>query len=39
VAEALARQIVDDVVSRNWGTDDADENRAEKPLEDNDYDE
>jgi hypothetical protein len=39
VAEELARQIVDDVVARNWGTDDVDENRPEQPLEDNDYDE
>ena len=39
VAEELARQIVDDVVARNWGTDDTDESKPEKPLEDNDYDE
>ena len=38
VAEELARQIVDDVVARNWGTDDVREDQKEEPLEDNDYD-
>ena len=36
VADDLARQIVDDVVARNWGTDDAAETKAKQALEGND---